>query len=184
MGGSTFVCSTFAALALLFRLGLYAWAGDVVYHGSLCNPAESRQIITSGPGGSLADQIDIDVIWVGYTQFGVHNGNALRSVVVSCGAAPSFSSTITTVLVTVYDRHPGSDVICDLILTNMDGATLWTDKRSSAGSSLSSQTLMFNPNSATHTINLHCAIPPVAGGRTNAVVFPRDHLSCDNAIAR
>ena len=54
MSGSTFVCSTFAALALLFRLGLYAWAGDVVYHGSLCNPAESRQIITSGPGGSLA----------------------------------------------------------------------------------------------------------------------------------
>lgn len=150
-----FVRSTFAALALLFGLGSSAWAGDVVYHGSLCNPDSA------------------DVSKINYNQFGAHNTSSSSSAFVNCGAAPSILSTIKTVEVEVYDRNPNSNVTCTLVLADIFGATLWSGTKSSSGSSAGFQLLKFSPNTGTHTINLQCSIPAVTSNGISHVTTYR-----------
>lgn len=136
----SFLRSTLTALALLFGLGSSAWAGDLVYHGSLCNAA-------------AADQVN-------YNQYGAHNSSSSASAFVNCGTAPSILSTIRTVSVIVYDRDPDSNVTCTVVLADIFGTALWSGTGFSSGSGANFQVLNFNPNVSTHTINLQCSIPP------------------------
>jgi hypothetical protein len=143
-----------AAKILGFALGLFVvaftssgFAGDVLYHASLCNP--------STPTGQAH-----------YDQVGVANLSSSSPLSVNCGGVVPFNGNneIEKVYVQVYDRHPSQDVVCTLRTVGFDGTVFTTNSDFSFGSSLISQTLLLEPfgNTSLGTINLQCTIPPVA----------------------
>ena len=134
-----------AAFGLFFACASGGYAGDVNYHGSLCNPAG-------------LDNVTI----VGYSQWGAHNESRFSPALVHCGGAHDPLNPITTVTVTVYDRHPGEEVTCTLVLVDLFGSTLFTETLSSVRAQSSSQQLEFSPGVAAATFSLECSIPPVA----------------------
>jgi len=134
-----------AALGLFFACATGSYAGDVNYHGSLCNPETLASVSN-----------------VGYSQFGIHNLSRLSPAVVHCGGVHDPLSPITAVTVTVYDRHPLADVSCTLVLIDLFGGTLFTDTQLSVRAQSSFQQLEFLPGMAAATIVLQCSIPPLA----------------------
>jgi hypothetical protein len=133
-------------LGLFFALASSGYAADVLYHGSFCNP--------STPDGQAR-----------YNQWGVSNLLPFLPLSVNCGGVLPFSaiSTIDQVEVFVYDRDPFQDVSCTLRTVALDGTETTTSTRSSSGSGVDGQFLIFNPvpqgDTRATTINLQCTIP-------------------------
>jgi hypothetical protein len=134
-----------AALGLFLACASSGHAGDVNYHGSLCNPVALNNVTI-----------------VGYSQWGAHNASRFSPALVLCGGAHDPLSLITAVTVTVYDRHPTEEVTCTLVLVDLSGVALFTETQSSTRAQSVSQQLEFSPGMTASTIALQCSIPPVA----------------------
>jgi hypothetical protein len=137
----TRACARLAALGLFFVFASSSNAADVIYHGSLCNPVLEQ-----------AGQVF-------YNQFGIANLSSVSPLFVACGGAMPILATIHTVEVEVYDRNPGADVLCTLVLVDTVGNTISTSSLSSSGSQALNQLLRFNPGLGTHTFILQCSLP-------------------------
>jgi hypothetical protein len=134
-----------AAFGLFLACASGGHAGDVNYHGSLCNPATFASVNN-----------------IGYSQFGAHNESRLSPALVHCGGVHDPLNPITAVTVTVYDRHPAEEVTCTLVLVDLFGGTLFTETQSSVRAQSSFQQLEFSPGVAAATITLQCSIPQIS----------------------
>jgi hypothetical protein len=142
-----FARSVLATLGLFFVFASSGYTDDVLYHGSLCNPAS----------GFEANQAF-------YNQFGVTT--IANSLLVICGVGLPFGSLdIEAVIVSVYDRNAsqGVNVSCALNTVALDGTLISTETRSSSGAFVPVQFLEFIPSGGPFatTISLQCMIPPV-----------------------
>jgi hypothetical protein len=126
-----------------------AHAADGMVSGVLCNPIN----------GSVVD----------YGQYGVHNPSASATATVECALPMGLpgSPAPTSVVVTVYDRNPTTDVSCTLTELGFGGDVIWTAAKSSSSTSSGSQSLSFTPPAssfANHAWRVRCSLPPSSGG--------------------
>jgi hypothetical protein len=135
-------CTGLAVLGLFFACTSPGDAGDVVSHGSLCNPVQEQ-----------AGQVF-------YNQWGIANLSNAAPLFVACGGATPILATINTVEVEVYDRNPTADAVCTLVLVDIFGSTIGSAlNASTSGSQVAAQLLSFSPRMLTHTIVLQCSLP-------------------------
>jgi hypothetical protein len=103
---------------------------------------------------------------VDYGQYGVHNPSAFGApdVTVECslplglGGSPS----VTSVIVTTYDRNTSSNLSCLLTELGLSGDVLWSATLTTSGSASGPQVLAFAPPAGTFPSNawrLRCTIP-------------------------
>ncbi len=145
-------------VGLSIAVSLPALASDEIYHGNFCVPNQG------------------DINRIQRNQYGVHNTSSSNTAFVQCPFNLPFNGTlrVSSVYVTVYDRHPSQDVTCTLIGVGLEGSTLWSRSASSSGSSASHTFLSFSPpNQFVATMNMTCSLPPITNSGVSHVTTYR-----------
>src|SRR5688572_28850214 len=91
--------------------------------GTRCNPVQP------------ADQANLR-----FNQYGVSNTATAAVASVQCGATLP-AGNISQIDVTVYDRHPSSEVCCTILVLDQDGAVQTSAQRCSSGFSSAAKPL-------------------------------------------
>jgi len=111
--------------------------------------------------GSICQVVGLKEFGDTYNQFGYGRTTTMSAKNILCPLVVDHNpmgGNISSILATMYDRDPNSDIVCTLTVTDLAGNALFTSTQNSVGSSSSPQTLSWNVGVGSYGV-IACSIP-------------------------
>jgi len=130
------------AMAAMLSVRLAAATTDTGTNAVICNPSSSA-----------------DANRITYTVNGVQNNDGSNTANVDCPLTLNTSTFVTSVGMTVFDRHNVDNVCCTVELQDLAGGVIFTATPCTSGFQSASMSLSVSPNFMSSKGHLRCNIP-------------------------